>query len=270
MKIGIRYCGGCNPRYDRVAAAEQLKALFPKEDWIYAGPDTHCDGIAVVTGCGKECVPSESLGDYRGHIVYMNTNEDIPAAAETIRNWLKEDTGAGTGSERNSILIRRMTEADLPQVLEIEKENFSVPWSEKSFRDMISRPESVFLVAEETAGLKVDSGRRMPYLAGYAGAVTACDQGDVTNIAVRGTRKQRGIGDQLMKHLLEEARKKGAEEIFLEVREHNEPAKQLYRSNRFVEIGIRKGYYADTQEDAILMKRSLLEEVRTTGEKENV
>ena len=143
-----------------------------------------------------------------------------------------------------------MTEEDLPQILEIERENFAVPWSERSFRDMLARPETVFLVAEESPEI----------LAGYAGALTVWEQGDVTNIAVRDERKRQGIGAMLLEELLAEARERGVTEMFLEVREHNEPAKHLYRSHAFVPVGIRKGYYSDTKEDAIVMKRNLSEE----------
>ena len=154
------------------------------------------------------------------------------------------------------IRIRPMTEADLAQVMEIEKENFAVPWSEKSFRDMLARPETVFLVAEEIPEEETDVSAPR-FLAGYAGALTVWEQGDVTNIAVRDVRKRRGIGALLLESLLAEAAGNGVTEMFLEVREHNEPAKELYRSHGFSPVGIRKGYYTDTREDAIVMKRLL-------------
>ena len=270
MRIGIRYCGGCNPRYDRVAAAEELKRQFPQAEWVRAEKDTVCDGIVIVTGCGKECVSDENLGEFSGKRVSVNGREDIPAAAEEIRSWTDAKEGGdrtvpadrGTEAEQEStgVRIRYMTEADLAGVLEVEKENFSVPWSGKSFRDMLARPESVFLVAEKQTASGAENGSLRTSVIGYAGAVVACDQGDVTNIAVLDRYKRQGVGAILLKNLLQEAAKKGAAEVFLEVREHNEPAKQLYRSQNFVPVGTRKGYYTDTKEDAVLMKCVIMED----------
>lgn len=140
--------------------------------------------------------------------------------------------------------IRRMQEEDLPQVMRIEHENFSLPWSQKSFRDMLPRPEAVFLVAE--AGTVV----------GYAGAVMAGDEGDVTNIAVLGTQKQKGIGAALLNALIHETIAAGVRDLFLEVREHNIPALRLYHTAGFREVGRRKNYYDRPREDALIMKKS--------------
>ena len=144
-------------------------------------------------------------------------------------------------------LIRRMREADLPQVMRIERENFSLPWSQKSFLDMLIRPEAVFLVAEAEIIL------------GYAGAVMAADEGNVTNIAVLGTQKQKGIGAALLNALIRETIAAGVRDLFLEVREHNIPALRLYHTAGFREVGRRRNYYDKPAEDALIMKRSAVE-----------
>jgi len=146
--------------------------------------------------------------------------------------------------------IHRMEPEDLPQVMVIERENFTIPWSEKSFSDLLPRPEAVFLVAEQLSG--EESGR----LLGYAGAVTAMDEGDVTNIAVLGTCKKKGIGTALLDRLIGETEAAGVRSLFLEVREHNVPALRLYKAAGFSEVGRRKGYYDKPREDALIMKRS--------------
>ena len=148
-------------------------------------------------------------------------------------------------------LIRRMREEDLPQVMVIEGENFSIPWSLKSFQDMMRRPEAVFLVAE-----RADTEHRDTGIVGYAGAVMALDEGDVTNIAVLGTYKKQGIATRLLKQLICETMAAGVRDLFLEVREHNTPALCLYRAAGFAEVGRRKGYYDQPKEDALIMKRS--------------
>ena len=147
--------------------------------------------------------------------------------------------------------IRRMREEDLPQVMVIEEVNFSIPWSPKSFQDMMRRPEAVFLVAEKVSAEQSDTG-----IVGYAGAVMALDEGDVTNIAVLGTYKKQGIATALLKQLICETMAAGVSDLFLEVREHNTPALCLYRSAGFCEVGRRKGYYDKPKEDALIMKRS--------------
>ena len=154
------------------------------------------------------------------------------------------------------IRIRNMEEADIPAVLVVEQENFSIPWSEKSFRDMLQRPESLFLVAErafpEESGGVADSE-----VLGYAGAVVAGAEGDVTNIAVLCREKQKGIATVLLKHLIRETITAGVQDLFLEVREHNTPALRLYEAAGFVPVGRRKGYYDKPKEDAVLMKKTL-------------
>ena len=146
--------------------------------------------------------------------------------------------------------IRRMEPGDLPQVMVIERENFSIPWSEKSFSDMLPRPEAVFLVAEQL------SGEKNSRILGYAGAVTAMDEGDVINIAVLGTCKKKGIGTALLDRLIGETESAGVRSLFLEVREHNVPALCLYNAAGFSEVGRRRGYYDKPREDALIMKRS--------------
>ena len=185
--------------------------------------------------------------------------------------------------------IRPMKETDLPDVMKIEVENFSVPWSEQSFQKMLADAQALFLIAERETKENAEWGRateeRAPKgrakenatregvavregtelkdtaedieLAGYAGAIYAGTQADVTNIAVRTTCKQRGIGTRLLTELLQALQTRGVEEVFLEVRESNVPALALYRHLGFETVGRRKGYYTEPQEDAILMKCSI-------------
>ena len=143
-------------------------------------------------------------------------------------------------------LIRRMTEEDLPGILEIEQENLSVPWSERSFRDMLCRKEMIYLAAERCGTREI---------VGYAGGSAAGEEGDVINIAVRGSEKQKGTGTALLARLIEEMRSAGVREFFLEVREHNVPALRLYKASGFVPVGRRKGYYDMPREDALIMKK---------------
>ena len=141
------------------------------------------------------------------------------------------------------MLIRRMTLEDIPAVVEIEKACFSLPWSEKSFEDSLSREDTVFLVslADE-------------YVTGYMGLYLSFDEASVTNVAVSPEFRKKGYGEALVTAAKEFAKEAGIESIFLEVRQSNAPALSLYKKLGFEELGIRKKFYEHPVEDAIIMK----------------
>ena len=142
----------------------------------------------------------------------------------------------------NNITIRRMQTEDLTQVCEIEKENFSVPWSERSFSESMARRDTVFLVAlvsEEVAG--------------YLGCYCIAGAGEITNVAVKKSFRRQGIGGMLLQKLFEEGVTFDTQEFFLEVRESNEPAIRLYSRQGFIKEGIRKNFYEKPVENALIM-----------------
>ena len=141
------------------------------------------------------------------------------------------------------MLIRRMTVEDIPSVVEIEKQCFSLPWSAKSFEDSISREDTVFLVCEDNAAI-----------AGYMGLYLSFDEANVTNVAVSPSFRKKGYGEALVAVAKATAKEAGAESIFLEVRVSNEAAISLYKKQGFEELGIRKKFYEHPVEDAIIMK----------------
>lgn len=143
------------------------------------------------------------------------------------------------------MIIRQMEIDDLEQVMEIEEESFSVPWTETGFFTFLIRNDTLFLVAEEDG-----------IIAGYAGIVMVPEDGDITNVAVRSSMRGKGIGRMIVQSMIEEAKKQGVTNIYLEVRKSNEPAIKLYESLGFVPISIRKDYYEEPKEDAVIMKRS--------------
>ncbi|MGP3914831.1 ribosomal protein S18-alanine N-acetyltransferase [Nonomuraea sp. 10N515B] len=141
-----------------------------------------------------------------------------------------------------------MTEADLPAVMEIERATFPLDaWSESMMRgELADMPRSrhyvVALVDDE--------------IVAYAGLAAAADQADVQTIAVLEKHQGTGIGSAMLTELLAEARRRGAREIFLEVRADNPRAQAVYRHFGFEEIGTRRRYYDDGT-DAIMMRRNL-------------
>lgn len=144
--------------------------------------------------------------------------------------------------QMSKVVIRRMQAEDLPQVCEIEKENFSLPWSEKSFLDSIKREDTIFLTA-------LCDGQ----IAGYLGCYCIAGEGEITNVAVVSSFRRKGIGGMLLEKLYEEGAGLGTREFFLEVRESNEAAIALYSRQGFVKEGIRKNFYEKPVENAIIM-----------------
>ncbi len=145
------------------------------------------------------------------------------------------------------IQIREMQIDDLEQVMEIENESFSVPWTETGFFTFLIRNDTLFLVAEEEGRIQ-----------GYAGMVMVPEDADITNIAVRKDQRGKGIGRMLLDAVITESGKHGVRNIFLEVRVSNAPARALYEHAGFTCEGIRKNYYEEPKEDAIIMKRTAL------------
>ena len=142
----------------------------------------------------------------------------------------------------SEIIVRKMQPEDLSQVCEIEKENFSLPWSEKSFLESMERADTVFLVAlmnEEVAG--------------YVGCYCIAGTGEITNVAVKTSQRRKGIGGKLLEKLYEEGALLDTQEFFLEVRESNEAAIGLYLRQGFVKEGIRKKFYEKPVENAVIM-----------------
>ncbi|MBB5777079.1 ribosomal protein S18-alanine N-acetyltransferase [Nonomuraea jabiensis] len=141
-----------------------------------------------------------------------------------------------------------MTQADLPAVMSIERATFPLDaWSEGMMRgELAEMPRSRhYLVA------LVDGE-----IIGYAGLAAAADQADVQTIAVLEKHQGTGVGGAMLTELLAEAGRRGAREIFLEVRADNPRAQAVYRHYGFEEIGTRRRYYDDGT-DAIMMRRNL-------------
>jgi len=135
-----------------------------------------------------------------------------------------------------------LAEGHLPAVLEIESQSNGAPWTEQSFRNELDHPHGVFVVA-------IVQGE----VVGYAGAWVIVDEAHVTTVAVRPDDRRAGIGRKSVAELLARAKVKGATCATLEVRAGNEAALGLYESMGFVRCGVRKRYYPDNREDAVVM-----------------
>jgi ribosomal-protein-alanine N-acetyltransferase len=141
--------------------------------------------------------------------------------------------------------IRRLTYADLPHAIAIERRSFPTPWSLAMFVLELSKPSGICLAA-------VEDGRIVGYL--------VCSRYDtvwhVMNVAVDDSLRRRGIATALLEELFGRADRPGAQ-YTLEVRLSNEPAIALYERFGFHSAGLRRGYYHDNKEDALIMWRTV-------------
>ncbi|MBE6667603.1 MAG: ribosomal-protein-alanine N-acetyltransferase [Ruminococcaceae bacterium] len=134
-----------------------------------------------------------------------------------------------------------LTHEHLDGVYEIELACFSEPWSRKSLE---------LLCSDGGLGVVILDGERV---VAYGGMTCVLDEGAVTNIAVLPEFRRQGMGRAIVKALKAEAQKRGISSVFLEVRESNATARELYLSEGFFECGKRKGFYRHPSEDAIQM-----------------
>ena len=136
----------------------------------------------------------------------------------------------------------KLTEAHIPQMVELENICFSMPWTADMIRSELNNPSCLYLAA-------VDGGT----LVGYIGVQTVLDEGYINNVAVHPEYRRRGIAAALISLLAEQAQAIGLAFMTLEVRESNAPAIALYEKLGFTTVGRRKNYYEKPREDAILM-----------------
>jgi ribosomal-protein-alanine N-acetyltransferase len=143
-----------------------------------------------------------------------------------------------------SIKIVPMGVDDLKAVLEIENLSFPIPWSRNSFlSELFENERAVYLVAKDP----------FDRLLGYIGMWKVFDEGHITNLAVHPGFRQQGVGRILLEALTRYARSEAIKFLTLEVRRSNEPAQQLYYQQGFVHMGVRRKYYLDNNEDALIM-----------------
>jgi ribosomal-protein-alanine N-acetyltransferase len=144
--------------------------------------------------------------------------------------------------------LRTATEADLNEIVQIERACFADPWTEESFRRLIDGHSAIFQVVGYPPKFTV---------AGYVIAFAIGEDAELLNIAVQSQHRGKGLAGQMLDAVLIELAGRGVRNAFLEVRESNEAARALYRSRGFTEIGRRRNYYRRPVEDALVMRRML-------------
>lgn len=138
--------------------------------------------------------------------------------------------------------IRRSVPADAKEIAAAEIEVFSDPWSERDITDAISQSGSMCYTA-------LSDGKVVAYIIGRQ----ISPEGEIYRIATLPSHRRRGIAYRLLDYAVKCERGRGLESLFLEVRERNIPARNLYKSYGFREIGFRKNYYKNPSDNAVVM-----------------
>jgi ribosomal-protein-alanine N-acetyltransferase len=139
--------------------------------------------------------------------------------------------------------FRNMRLEDIDTICRIEEESFSSPWTEAAFHNELVNNQFAHYVVMLFDGEVI----------GYGGMWTIMDEAHVTNIAIRIPFRGRKLGERLLAELQTRAMLRGANRMTLEVRVSNQIAQRLYEKMGFYSVGLRKGYYSDNMEDALIM-----------------
>jgi ribosomal-protein-alanine N-acetyltransferase len=142
------------------------------------------------------------------------------------------------------LTVSPMKIEDLEAVLDIEILSFPTPWSRNAFLyELLENERAVYYVVYNS----------MNKLIAYIGMWVIFDEGHITNFAVHPAYRHQGVGKFLLSHFIKVAREKKVKHLTLEVRRTNTVAQELYQKMGFVHMGVRKKYYLDNNEDALIM-----------------
>ena len=142
----------------------------------------------------------------------------------------------------NEVVLRPMHSKDIDIIVEMEQICFTTPWSRKSIEQEYDNNCAKWCVLEQN-----------DIIIAYGGMWIIFDEAHIINIAVHPDYRQRGYGTQIMHELFKVAKKEGATRMTLEVRRSNAAAQKLYANMGFVPVGVRKRYYPDNYEDALIL-----------------
>jgi len=164
-------------------------------------------------------------------------------------------------------MIREATEDDISQILEIERDAISPPWTHGALLREIYSDDTFFAVVPvltsnsplgkggcEADGVVPPQGRGLSSVLGFIILRRAADEGELYQIAVDAEHRRQGIADELMDAAIDWANANGINPIYLEVRKSNEAAISLYDKHDFIQAGIRKEYFTEPTEDAVIME----------------
>jgi [ribosomal protein S18]-alanine N-acetyltransferase len=177
-----------------------------------------------------------------GRIDEGRRNEDSTNEGHTTEGR----TTPAPARDAPEVRLRPMRPADLDALMPFEQQMFGPEsWSRQGYLDELADTELRYYIVAETADHQ---------LLGTAGLLTIGETAQILTVGVLPAARRRGVGRLLVRALVEEARRRRAEEVLLEVREDNEAARQLYESEGFTVLGRRRGYYEQGRVDAVTMR----------------
>lgn len=144
------------------------------------------------------------------------------------------------------LIVRNMKTSDVEAVAALEQSIFTDAWSMKGLLETAEQPHAFILVAEENESI-----------VGYAIVYTVIDEAEIARIAVDSSKRKKGVGQDLLREICRIGLQRGAERLLLDVRESNEAARRFYSKFGFEEDGIRKNFYQNPKEHAVLMSMSI-------------
>ena len=147
-----------------------------------------------------------------------------------------------------AVVLRTADAGDLADVVAMERDCYSDPWPASSFAALPTDDRVCFLVARDS---------RTNALLGFTVAWHVMDEGELANLAVAPGKRRLGIGQALLDAVTSDALGRGTAELYLEVRESNSAARRLYEAAGFEQVGRRKRYYRQPEEDALILRRTL-------------
>lgn len=143
--------------------------------------------------------------------------------------------------------VRNMVPADGQEVAKLEAQIFSDAWSEKSILDTLKQPQAFIVVAEQGNAI-----------VGYCIVYFVLDEAEIARVAVDASLRKQGVGQELLRKTCQICKEKGIERLLLDVREGNENARRFYQAFGFEVDGLRKNFYDNPKEHAVLMSMSIV------------
>ncbi len=153
-------------------------------------------------------------------------------------------------SMTETLCITPMVESDIPHLARLEAMCFSSPWSEEGIREELQNPNAVFLVA-----------KRAGMVLGYLGFYHVLDEASIANVAVFPEARRSGVASALLQAAVDYSYRRGIARMTLEVRPSNIPARRLYESFDFEEVGQRRRFYTKPDEDALILAREFMSDI---------
>lgn len=144
------------------------------------------------------------------------------------------------------MILQNMEEQDGEQIAQLEKEIFKDAWTQTGIEETWREPHSFIIVAKEEGEV-----------VGYGIVYCVLDEAEIAKIAVKETKRHKGAGSRLLKEIERKCLQKNITRILLEVRESNVLARKFYVKEKFVEDGIRKNFYENPMENAVLMSKMI-------------